>query len=407
MEPRENPGQGRIETRRGLHATVWVLGFVSLFMDVSSEMVHSLLPVFVVTVLHANVLSLGVIEGVSEAAALVSRAFSGALSDLMGRRKPLAVAGYALSAVTKPLFALAWGVHVVFAARFVDRIGKGVRGAPRDALLAEVTQPASRGAAFGLRQSLDTVGAIVGPASASVLMLALSNDIRGVFWIATAPAVLAVALLALGVRERNPGRREHEPVALRVSTLRRLPGTFWVVTALGAVFTLARFSEAFLLLRAEDMGVGRSLIPLVLVLMNVVYAVSAYPAGVISDTVGRIGMVVVGGLLLAAADVALAFAQSPGILLCGVALWGLHMGLTQGVFSTLVAETCPTDLRGSAFGVFGLACGIAVLGASTLAGWLWDFRGPSAAFLAGACIVVFALVGFSAFGGYARKGRMP
>lgn len=374
--------------------TVWALGFVSLLMDVSSEMIHSLLPVFVVVGLHASALSLGVIEGVAEATALITRVFSGIVSDRVKRRKTLAVAGYALGTITKPLFAVATGIQTVFAARFIDRIGKGIRGAPRDALLAEVTDRSNRGAAFGLRQSLDTAGAFIGPVIASLMMYLFSNDFRAVFWIAVIPGVCAVLILVLGVREPDGHHGSSTTASPGLADMRQLGRAFWLVTAFGSVFTLARFSEAFLLLRAQSLGVPAMLVPLFLVIMNVVYSLTAYPAGIVSDRLGRLGMLTAGSIVLATSDVVLAAARGPVLVALGVSLWGLHMGLTQGIFSALVADTSPERLRGSAFGIFGMASGMAMLLASGIAGWLWDFRGPPFTFLAGAAFAMAGLAGF-------------
>lgn len=364
---------------------VWVLGVVSLLMDTSSEMIHSLLPVFIVVHLNASATALGVIEGAAEAVSLFTRAFSGALSDLAGRRKPLAVMGYSLSALTKPLFALAGNIQVVFAARFMDRIGKGIRGAPRDAMVADMTDERVRGAAFGLRQSLDSLGAILGPLCAGGLMIVLSGNIRGVFWAAAAPGILAAVLLVTGVREpaQSPSSTTPQRTTFR-GALRRLKAPFWIVTIFGSLFTLARFSEAFLLLRAQSLGVKEAHIPLFLMAMNAVYTLSAFPAGFLSDRLGRLGMITAGGAVLVASEIVLALAHSPLTAMAGVALWGLHMGLTQGVFSSLVAQTCPEDLKGSAFGIFSLAGGSAMLLASIIAGVLWDAMGPHATFTAGA-----------------------
>ncbi|HXK47077.1 MAG TPA: MFS transporter [Deltaproteobacteria bacterium] len=379
---------------RNIPRTVWALGFVSLFMDISSEMIHSLLPVFLVVGLNASALSLGIIEGVAEATALITKVFSGIISDWMGRRKTLAVAGYALGTLTKPLFAMATGIQTVFAARFLDRIGKGIRGAPRDALLAEVTDESNRGAAFGLRQSLDTAGAFIGPVIASLMMFLFSNDFRAVFWVAVIPGIFAVLLLVLGVREpdRHPGSVQAAPMSMK--DMGRLGRAFWLVTAFGAVFTLARFSEAFLLLRAQNLGVPAMFVPFFMVIMNVIYSLTAYPVGIISDKLGRLGMLTAGSIVLVVSDVVLAAAQSPAFVVLGVSLWGLHMGLTQGIFSALVADTSPENLRGSAFGIFSMVSGIAMLLASGIAGWLWDSTGPSATFLVGAAFAMAGLTGF-------------
>ncbi|MGD9834901.1 MAG: MFS transporter, partial [Piscinibacter sp.] len=337
-----------------LPRAIWVLGFVSLLMDVSSEMIHSLLPLFLVGPLGLSVLAVGVIEGVAEAAALVAKVFSGALSDWLGRRKRVALIGYALGAASKPFFALAQGAGVVIAARFVDRIGKGIRGAPRDALVADIAPPALRGAAYGLRQALDSVGAIAGPLLAAGLMLVFVNDFRVVFWIAVVPGVLAVLLLGLGVAEPERAAPTRATNPIRREALARLGAAYWTVVGLGALFTLARFSEAFLVLRAESLGVPAAGVPLVMVAMNIVYAASAYPFGKLADTTDPARLLGLGLLPLIAADVVLATASGWPALLAGVALWGLHMGMTQGLLAAMVADTAPEDLRGTAFGVFNL-----------------------------------------------------
>ena len=378
--------------RARLPASIWALGFVSLLMDVSSEMIHSLLPVFLVSGLGASMVAVGLIEGLAEATALVVKVFSGAWSDWLGRRKPLAVLGYGLGAASKPLFALASTTGMVLGARLIDRVGKGLRGAPRDALVADLASPGQRGAAFGLRQALDTVGAFLGPLLAVALMLLWANDFRAVFWVAVVPAVLSVALLAFGVHEpeRPAAARRVNPI--RRDNLRQLSGAYWWVVGLGAVFTLARFSEAFLVLRAQQGGLAIAWAPLVLIAMNVVYSLGAYPFGKLADTMSHRTLLALGLAVLVAADLLLAAADRGVLLWAGIALWGLHMALTQGLLATMVADTAPAALRGTAFGVFNLASGIALLVASGLAGWLWDRFGAPATFGAGAALCAVALV---------------
>ena len=372
---------------------VWVLGFVSMLMDISSEMIHSLLPLFMVGALGASAFTVGVIEGLAESTALIVKVFSGALSDYLGKRKGLAVFGYALGALTKPLFALAPGTGIVLTARLLDRVGKGVRGAPRDALVADIAPPEVRGAAFGLRQSLDTVGAFLGPLLAVGLMLWWANDFRAVFWVAVIPGLLAVALLLWGVREpeRAAGAPRTNPI--RRDNLRRLGGAYWWVVGLGAVFTLARFSEAFLVLRAQQSGIAVALVPLVMVAMNLVYAASAYPFGKLSDRMSHKSLLAWGLVVLIAADLVLAMDNHWTTVLAGVALWGVHMGMTQGLLATMVADTAPADLRGTAFGFFNLVSGVAMLAASVVAGLLWDQLGASFTFYAGAAFSALALLG--------------
>ena len=347
--------------RSAMPKSIWALGFVSLLMDISSEMIHSLLPLFMVGALGASALVVGVVEGLAEATALIVKVFSGALSDWLGRRKGLALLGYGLGALTKPVFALATGMGWVLGARLVDRVGKGMRGAPRDALVADIAPPELRGAAFGLRQSLDTVGAFLGPLLAVGLMLLWANDFRQVFWVAVIPGVLAVLLLWLGVREpeRPVGAVRVNPI--RRENLRRLGAAYWSVVALGAVFTLARFSEAFLVLRAEQSGIPLALVPLVMVAMNLVYAATAYPFGHLSDRMGHHRLLAGGLVVLIVADLVLASSSHWAVVLAGVALWGVHMGMTQGLLAAMVAHTATADLRGTAYGAFNLVSGVAML----------------------------------------------
>jgi MFS family permease len=376
-------------------AGVWVLGFVSMLMDISSEMIHSLLPLFLVGTLGVSMLAVGIIEGLAEATALISKVFSGALSDYLGKRKALAVLGYAMGALTKPVFAMASGVGAVVAARFIDRVGKGIRGAPRDALLADITHPSIRGAAFGLRQSLDTVGAFAGPLLATGLMLAWANDFRAVFWVAVIPGVLAVLLLLVGFREPEHERPRGAVNPIRREALARLGRRYWWVVGVGAVFTLARFSEAFLVLRAAQLGVQVAWVPLVMVAMNLVYAASAYPFGKLSDTVSHGRLLGAGLIVLIASDLVLASASSLVGLGLGVALWGVHMGMTQGLLAAMVADTAPDDLRGTAYGFFNLFSGLALLASSVIAGVLWDAKGSAFTFYAGAGFAALTLLGIA------------
>jgi MFS family permease len=368
-----------------------MLGLVSLLMDISSEMIHGLLPVFLVSALGASTAMVGLIEGVGEGTASISKLFSGWLSDRLGRRKALTVAGYGLSALSKPLFALATSAPLVLAARFSDRVGKGIRGAPRDALISDLVPAGSRGAAFGLRQALDTVGAFAGPLTAMALMTTLNDDFRRVFWLALIPALLSVLVLVIGVRE--PPHRETAPrVPVRIDDCRSLGRSYWAIVAVGALLTLARFSEAFLILRAQGAGLSLALAPLVLVVMNVVYAGSAYPLGALSDRANRRRLLALGFVTLVAADLILAWAPNLWIVMGGVAVWGLHLGMTQGLLAALVADACPANLRATAFGVFNFASGVALLVASVLAGLLWAHFGPSATFLAGAAFTILGLL---------------
>lgn len=390
MSSRDPSQTPRARLPRGVIA----LGFVSLFMDTSSEMVHSLLPIYLVSVLGVSAMSVGVIEGIAEATASIVKVFSGTLSDWIGKRKPLVLLGYGLGALTKPLFPLAQGLGLVLTARFVDRIGKGIRGAPRDALVADITPIESRGAAYGLRQSMDTVGAFVGPAVALLLMSASHDNFQLVFWIAVVPAVISVLFIVFGVHEPEAEvTRQRRRFPIHREELLRLPATYWFVVAFATALTLARFSEAFLLLRASSVGLSATYVPLVLIVMNVVYAASAWPFGHLSDRIDRHRLLALGIVFLIAADVALAAASSLWWVGLGTVLWGLHMGVTQGLLTVLVADAAPADLRGTAFGVFNLLTGLTLLAASVLAGALWTAAGPPMTFIAGAGFSALALIG--------------
>lgn len=379
---------------RSIPRVIWALGFVSMFMDVSSEMIHSLLPVFLVSVLGASATALGLLEGLAEGTVNVVKIFSGALSDWLGKRKALALIGYGMAALTKPLFPLANSFSLVFVARLIDRIGKGVRGAPRDALVADLAPQRVRGASYGLRQSLDTIGAFIGPLAAICLMLAFKGDFRRVFWVAVLPAFVAVGLLALFVHEPPDSKK---PLKVRPQfrwwELQHFSPAFWFVVAIGAVFTLARFSEAFLVLRASNLGLGNNYVPLVLVVMNAVYAASSYPAGHLSDRMDRRLVLAIGGIALIVADVLLATATGIIGLAGGISFWGLHMGFSQGLLAALVADAAPIDRRGNAFGFFSLVSGIVLLIASLVAGALWDRIGAPATFYTGASFAALGVLG--------------
>ncbi|MFM0415318.1 MFS transporter [Paraburkholderia aromaticivorans] len=371
---------------------IWLLGFVSMFMDISSEMIHSLLPMFLVTSLGASAVMVGLIEGVAEATSPIVKIFSGALSDYLGNRKWLAVIGYGMGALSKPLFALAPTAGIVLTARVADRIGKGVRGAPRDALVADITPPHLRGAAYGLRQSLDTVGAFLGPLLAAGLMVLWANDFRMVFWVAVIPGIVAVGLLVIGVREPTHRSSATRANPLKLENLKKLSGSYWWVVFVGAVFAIARFSEAFLVLRAMQGGIPVALVPLVMVVMNLVYSASAYPFGKLADSMSHTRLLAIGLVVLILSDVVLAHGSHWPVVLTGVALWGLHLGLTQGLLATMVAKAAPPDLKGTAFGFFNLTGGLATLVASLVAGELWDRLGASATFYAGAGFCIATLI---------------
>jgi len=376
-------------------AGIWVLGFVSMLMDISSEMIHSLLPLFMVTTLGTSVFVIGIIEGLAQSTALIVKVFSGILSDYIGKRKGLAVIGYAMGAFSKPLFAVASSTGLVLTARLLDRIGKGIRGAPRDALVADIAPPHLRGAAFGLRQALDTVGAFLGPLLAVGLMLLWANDFRAVFWVAVIPGILSVTLLLFGIREPERSKSEKRINPIHRANLKHLNKSYWWVVAIGAIFMLARFSEAFLVLRGLQAGIPIALTPLVMVAMNLIYAASAYPFGKLSDRVQHTRLLALGLVVLIAADLVLAHSHHWSTVLVGVALWGIHMGMTEGLLAAMVADTAPADLRGTAYGFFNLMSGLAMLVASGLAGLVWDRFGAAITFYTGAAFCLLALAGLA------------
>ena len=381
-----------IPSLKGIPAGIWLLGLVSLLMDVSSEMIHSLLPLFMVTMLGLSVTFVGLIEGLGRATAMVVKVYSGALSDWWGRRKGLAVLGYGLGAVSKPLFAIAEGAGIVLGARVLDRVGKGIRGAPRDALIADLTPPDVRGAAYGLRQSLDAIGAFLGPLLAIGLMWLWSGDFRAVFWIAALPAGLAVALLVFGLHEPRSRPTERPAFPLRRHQLSQLPAAYWQVVFVGTMFALARFSDAFLVLRVEQLGLGLIYAPLVFVVMNLAYSLTAFPVGLLADRLSHRQLLAMGLLVLILADVVLAASGHWTLAMLGVLLWGVHMGMTQALLATMIAQCAPEALRGTAFGLFNLLGGLATLLASVFAGLIWDLAGAEFAFLTGAAFCTIAFV---------------
>jgi len=299
---------------------------------------------------------------------------------------------------------LATTIGWVFSARFIDRIGKGIRGAPRDALVADITPSHQRGAAYGLRQALDSAGAFMGPLAAVVLMIFFVNDIRKVLWIAVIPAFIALGVLILGVHEPER-QRPLNPTEYRFFSFqgaRRLSFRYWLILGLSSIFTLARFSEAFLILRGQSVGLAVGFVPAIMIVMNAVYALTAYPAGILTDRIRPRIILAAGLAVLIAADTLLAFAETPFPVFIGAALWGLHMGLTQGLFAKLVADHAPVRLRGTAFGIFNLVTGGALLTASVVAGLLWSAVGAQATFMAGAAFTALALLGVIVF-----KSRTP
>ncbi len=382
-----------LEKLSNIPRSIWVLGIVSLFMDTSSELIHSLLPIFMVTTLGVSVTAVGIVEGVAESTALIVKLFSGVLSDYFRQRKTLTMIGYGLAAITKPLFPLANSIALVMVARFIDRIGKGIRGAPRDAMVGDLAPPEIRGACFGLRQSLDTIGAFLGPLIAICGMLFFSQNLRVVLWIAVIPAVFSFIILAVGVKEPKFHQDEQSKERLNFRECRNLGSEFWKLIIIASVYTLARFSDAFLILKAQATGLPIILVPLVMILMNIIYAFFAYPAGILSDYLKRKTVFLIGISFLIAANIVFGFTHNLWMLTLGISLWGLHLAFTQGLLATMVTDTSAPHMRGTAYGIFNFVCGIVMLISSIIAGLLWDHFGSSYTFFAGAIFTAIAFVG--------------
>ena len=379
-----------MSTRPRLPRNVWILGFVSLLMDLSSEIYHSLLPAFVTIVLGLPATALGAIDGVAEATASFAKLASGRLSDRSLKRKPWVVAGYGLAALSKPLFPLATSAPTVMVARFADRIAKGIRGSPRDAMIADETAPEIRGRAFGLRQALDTAGALLAPLVAIGLMAWFASDIRMVYWIAIVPAACSslLALVALREPEQHLAPLKRSPF---FAGFKELDKETKRLLQVGFLCTLARVSEAFLILKGIDIGLSEAMSPLTLAVFNLAYVALAYPAGALSDRMSPRQILLAGMAVLILGNIVLAETGSFAGLLLGVALWGAHMALTQGIFSRMIADSAPEHLRATSFGAFWFVTGIATLLASVLAGNLWDSAGSSAVFFSSAAIAAAAL----------------
>jgi MFS family permease len=377
-------------SRPPLPRNVWVLGCVSLLMDLSSEIYHALLPAFVTIVLGLPATALGAIDGIAEATANFAKLGSGRLSDRSNRRKPWIIAGYGLAALSKPLFPIASSAATLMVARFADRIGKGIRGSPRDAMIADETPPKILGRAFGLRQTLDTVGALLAPLVAIGLMALFASDIRAVYWVAILPAAASFMLAWLALREPEKHRRSTKQAPF-FRGFRELSRDTKRLLVVGFLFGLARFSEAFLILKGIEVGLSEALSPLTLALFNLAYVVLAYPAGALSDRISPRTILIAGMGALIAGDLILS--QSLGLagVFTGVALWGAHMALTQGIFSRLIADSAPEPQRATSFGAFWFVTGIASLLASLGAGWLWDRQGSAATFLTSAGIAAMAV----------------
>ncbi len=378
-----------------LPATVWILGIASLLNDVSTEIIHSVLPLYMVTALGASFIAVGLLEGTAEALASVLKVGAGGLSDLLGKRKALVVSGYALSTLVKGCYALAGDMTMVMIARLGDRVGKGIRVGPRDALVADSTSPEQRGAAYGLRQSLDTVGAVIGPGLSFVLLSLWHMDYKNIFAIAIVPGIIAVLLLLIGVREPEKRESKSDDKKLHKDLLKRLSPAYWSLVVVSFLFNLGNSSDAFILLKGKEAGLALGMVPLMLVVMNVFYAACAYPAGKLSDKLGRVAMLRVGLLFYALVYLGFAFCNTQWQVWTLMALYGVQLGLTQGTLLALVSDVTDADTRGTAFGMISLVTGLALLPASLIAGFLWQNVGSWATFGAGTVCSVVALIVFS------------
>ncbi len=372
----------------GLTRNVWALGITSLLTDVSSEMIVPVLPLFITGVLHASVASLGVIEGVAESTASLLRLSSGWLSDRIGRRKPFLVLGYGISGVAKTAFALARTWPAVLALRFADRVGKGLRNPPRDALLADSVAPAWRGRAFGMHRALDTLGAGVGPLVAYALLARWPDGFRRIFLVSGVPAVMS--LIVLGLFVRAPRRAAGGPLRGLHLEFRALPGAVKRFLLADGIFQLGNSSMAFVMLRARDGGTPAAAVPLVYLLYNLVYAALSVPVGALSDRLGRRPFLVAAYLLYALAYGLLAWSGAPALVIAAMAVYGVHSALVEVSQRSLLADLVVAERRGTAYGIYHTVVGLALLPASVGAGMLWDRFGARVTFGADAALALLA-----------------
>jgi MFS family permease len=386
--------------RARLGRNVLALAAVSLLTDVASDMTYPLLPLFLATTLGASATAVGAIEGAAESTAALLKLASGWLSDRVSRRKPLVLAGYGIASLIRPLIGLAQSVTQVLGIRVTDRIGKGIRTAPRDALVADSVDPAIRGRAFGFHRAADHAGAVIGPLLAFALLRWGGLEVRQIFLLTAIPGALAVLALLVGVREVP---REMPEASRKLDLRAPLGRRFWSFLAVLLVFTLGNSTDAFLLLRARDLGIDAALIPILWALLHVVKSLSSTPGGALSDRIGRKPLLVAGWILYAAVYFALARADAAWQAWALFAVYGIYFGLTEGVEKALVADLVPEDRRGAAFGWYNLALGIAALPASLIFGTIWDRAGAPAAFGFGAAMALAAAIGI-AFVAPVREG---
>jgi MFS family permease len=365
----------------GFGRNVFVAGLVSFFMDVSSEMIYPLVPLFLSNVLGVNKSVIGLIEGTAESTASLLKTFSGWLSDRLDNRKWLMVAGYGISTLSRPIVALATSWHHVMGSRFMDRFGKGVRTAPRDAIIAESSKSAFLGRAFSFHRSLDTMGAVVGPALAFLFLGIFSNNYRAIFWISVIPGAIAVFLIISFITEQKKKTISHSERPKL--TLKHFDWRFKFFVLIATLFAIGNSSDVFLILRAQQIGIPTVMIPVIYLLFNLIYSLSAIPAGIAADRFGRKRIILLGFVLFAVLYYGFAAARDTTAIWLLFGFYGLFMGLTEGIQKAFLATIIPSDFKATAFGVYNTAVGLAMFPASIIGGWLWDNISPSATFYYG------------------------
>ena len=379
----------------GFGRNVFIAGLVSFFMDVSSEMIYPLVPLFLSNVLGVNKSIIGLIEGIAESTASLLKVFSGWFSDRIGNRKWLMAAGYSISTLSRPIVSLATGWQHILGSRFMDRFGKGIRTAPRDAIIAESSEKTHLGRAFGLHRSMDTMGAVVGPALAFLLLGLFSNNYRMVFWLSIIPGTIAVLLIIFFITEKKKVSLPHSDRPKL--TLKHFDWRFKFFVVIAAVFAIGNSSDVFLILRAQQVGVPIVMIPVVYLLFNLVYSLSSIPAGIAADRFGKKRVILLGFILFAILYYGFAIAKDTTAIWVLFGFYGLFMGLTEGIQKAFLATIIPPDFKATAFGVYNSAVGIAMFPASLIGGWLWDHVSPSATFYFGSITAGLSAILFIVF----------
>jgi MFS family permease len=385
------------KTYFGFHKNIFSAGLASFFMDISSEMIYPLVPLFLANVLGVNKSVIGLIEGIAEATASLLKVFSGWFSDRINNRKWLMAGGYGISTLSRPLIAIASGWLLILFSRFVDRLGKGIRTAPRDAIIAESADKNNLARAFSFHRAMDTMGAVVGPAIALLLLGYFDNNYRLVFWVSMVPGVLAVLMIILFIREK---KRDTSTLAARPRlTLRHFDWKVRFFILIATLFALGNSSDAFLILRAQQVGIATALVPAVYLTFNLVYSLAAVPAGIAADRFGRKRIILLGFLLFSGLYYGFGAMETPGTIWLLFILYGLFMGLTEGIQKAFLATIIPTEFKATAFGAYATFVGLAAFPASLIAGWLWDHVSPAATFYygsatAGLAALLFAVLMF-------------